>query len=317
MLSINLLFCIYWIVRLKKYFLVSTISILVGFNVLLNSIGFNYFSKTLTPSSKIHLKFMTYNVHNFNKADSPGHISAHKAILNLINSNQPDIIGFEEFNSKNKVFRMCDSLKKTMNTDQFYFKPFIKTQFDSTGLALFSKYPIINRGVIRLSNNRDENQAIYIDVKCKSRMIRVYAFHLQSLRLNEEDLNFGSFLMRSFSNPHRTKELFHKLKMGFVLREQQVNIIRQHAAKCLYPYVLMGDFNDTPGSYAFNRMSTGMKNAFREKGTGIGKTFNGGFASSQIDYILLSEQFSVLHYQIIHKEISDHYPVFGDVILTH
>ncbi|HEY2580793.1 MAG TPA: endonuclease/exonuclease/phosphatase family protein [Mucilaginibacter sp.] len=259
---------------------------------------------------------MTYNVHNFNGTDKPGHLPAHKKILKLINSYQPDIIGFQEFNSKNVIFRICDSLKRTMRTNQFYFEPFMKTKWDSTGLALFSKYPITNHGIIRLSNNRDGNQVIYIDVKCKSQIIRVYTFHLQSLKLNEDDLDLSSFLRRSISKPHTVKELFHKLKMGFTLREQQVDIIRQDAAKCPYPYIFMGDFNDTPGSYAFNQMATGMKNAFREKGTGIGKTFNGGFASSQIDYILLSQQFSVLDYQIIRKEISDHYPVLSDVMLT-
>lgn len=259
---------------------------------------------------------MTYNVHNFKMADSPVSVSVHKKILKLINSNQPDIIGFQEFNSKNVIFRICDSLKKTMHSDQFYFEPFIKTQWDSTGLALFSKYPIINHGVIKLSNARDDNQAIYIDVKCKSQIIRVYTFHLQSLKLGEDDLNFAPFLRRSFSKPHTVKELFHKLKMGFTLRKLQVDIIRQDAAQCPYPYIFMGDFNDTPGSYAFNRMATGMKNAFREKGTGIGETFRGGFASSQIDYILLSKQFNVLDYQIIRKEISDHYPVSSDVTLN-
>lgn len=78
----------------------------------------------------------------------------------------------------------------------------------------------------------------------------------------------------------------------------------------------MGDFNDTPSSYAFNQMATGMKNAFREKGNGIAKTFNGGFASFQIDFILLSRQFNVLNYKIIRKTISDHYPVSADVALN-
>jgi endonuclease/exonuclease/phosphatase family metal-dependent hydrolase len=314
LLGINLFFCIYWIVRLKKYFFISAISIILGFNILLNSIGFNYFHKTLLFSSSAHLKLMTYNVHNF---ENIANISAYKPILHLISLNRPDVIGFEEFNSRNGSFRMCDSLKKVLQANQFYFEPFIKAKYDSTGLALFSKYPIIHRGIIRLSDQRNENQVIYIDIKYKSQMIRVYTFHLQSLMLNEEDyLNLNNFIHKGVINLSGLKEIMLKLKDGFIVRGQQVDIIRQHTSKCPYPYIFMGDFNDTPNSYAFNQMAIGMKNAFREKGTGIGRTFNGGFASFQIDYILLSKQFHVFDYQIIHKAISDHYPVSCDVGLN-
>ena len=112
------------------------------------------------------------------------------------------------------------------------------------------------------------------------------------------------------------RRIILKLKGGFIERGLQVALIRQHASKCPYPYILMGDFNDTPSSYAFNQMEIGMNNTFREKGTGVGKTFNGGFASFQIDYILSSKQFHVLDYHIIHKLISDHYPVLSEVALN-
>src|ERR1700731_3551988 len=56
LLLINLLFCFYWAIRLKRYFFISAISIILGFNILLNSIGFNFFHKTLPVSSKAHLK---------------------------------------------------------------------------------------------------------------------------------------------------------------------------------------------------------------------------------------------------------------------
>jgi endonuclease/exonuclease/phosphatase family metal-dependent hydrolase len=314
LLFINLFFCIYWVIRLKKYFFISAIVIILGFNVLLNNVGFNYFHKTLSSSSKAPLKLMTYNVHNFQNTIN---LSVHRSILQLINLNQPDVIGFEEFNFKPSIFKVCDSLKKILHTNQFYFEPFIKTQYDSTGLALFSKYPIINHGIIRLSNERNENQAIYIDVKYKSIVVRVYAFHLQSLELKEQDYtSLNSFSHKGIIGLTELKRIILKLKEGFIQRGQQVELIRQHASKCPYPYIFMGDFNDTPSSYAFNQMAIGMNNAFRDKGTGIGKTFNGGFASFQIDYILASKQFHVIDYQIIYKAISDHYPVLSDVVLN-
>jgi len=91
--------------------------------------------------------------------------------------------------------------------------------------------------------------------------------------------------------------------------------IKEDAAKCPYPYIISGDFNDTPTSYAVNKMSEGLKNAFCEKGSGFGRTYNGDFPNYQIDYIMASPAFNVLSYQIIEKKLSDHYPVRSDLVL--
>ena len=182
---------------------------------------------------------------------------------------------------------------------------------------MFSKYLIIQRGVVGLSNEISENQAIYIDIKYKSQTIRVYDFHLHSLKLNPDDY----FVLSHFYKPNAMnlaglRKIFTKLRTAFIIRGKQVDMIRQHAAKCPYPYIFMGDFNDTPSSYAFSQLAIGMKNAFRERGAGVAKTFDGGFASFQIDFILLSRQFHVFNYQIVHKRISDHFPVCSEVGLN-
>jgi endonuclease/exonuclease/phosphatase family metal-dependent hydrolase len=314
LLFINLFFCIYWAIRLRKYFFISTISILIGFNFLLNNIGLNFFHRASSFSGVPHLKLMTYNVHNFRTIDLPLNLPANKQILKLINLNQPDILGLEEFYLQSSRLKICDSLKKVLNTDQYYFEPFVKNETDSTGLALFSKYPIINRGVVEFSNEGNDNPGIYIDIKYKSRIIRVYDFHLHSIELDPED--YYILRHRAAIGWYGLKKIILKLKEGFILRGQQADLIRQHAAKCPYPYIFMGDFNDTPASYTLNQMAKGMKNAFKEKGTGTGKTFNGGFSSFQIDYILVSKQFHVSDYQIIHKTISDHFPVCSAVELN-
>jgi endonuclease/exonuclease/phosphatase family metal-dependent hydrolase len=316
LLGLNLFFLIYWTLRLKKYFFISAISILFGFNILLNSIGFSNSAIAPQELSSDHLKLMTYNVHDFNVGKGQVNVPANKQIVELINLNQPDIIGFEEFYTQHSRFGILDSLKKTLHTNQFYFEPFKSDNIEATGLALFSKYPIVSRGIIRFSNEKDENQGIYADIKYKAQIIRVYDFHLQSLHLNDGDyLNLNGFSHSEDFSFRRLAVIFLKFKFAFIKRAQQVNLIREHAAKCPYPYIFMGDFNDIPSSYAFNQLAKGMKNTFEEKGAGIGRTFYGGFVSFQIDYILVSKQFHVLDYQIIHKEISDHYPVCTDVVL--
>ena len=315
LLFINLFFCVYWAIRLKKYFFIPAISILLGWSVLLNNIGFSRSPDISPVLSGFHLKLMTYNVHDFKTMDVPVNLPAYKQIVKLVGSTQPDIIGFEEFYSQYSRFRICDSLKKTLHTSQFYFEPFKITRYDSTGLALFSKYPIINKGIVRLSNERNDNQGIYIDIKYKSQIIRIYCFHLRSLELDPEDYqNLNNFSHKAKINLTGIAKVISKIKESFIVRGQQSELIRSTVSKCPYPFVLLGDLNDTPNSYALHELK--MQNAFREKGTGFGTTFNGGFASFQIDYILLSQQFKVLNYSIIRKNISDHYPVSSNVTLT-
>ena len=78
----------------------------------------------------------------------------------------------------------------------------------------------------------------------------------------------------------------------------------------------MGDFNDTPVSYAITQMSKNLKNGFLEKGSGLGITYNGDFPNFQIDYIFASKQFDFKDYKIIKREFSDHYPVCSTVTLA-
>ncbi|MDV3197467.1 MAG: hypothetical protein Q8884_02675, partial [Sweet potato little leaf phytoplasma] len=79
------------------------------------------------------------------------------------------------------------------------------------------------------------------------------------------------------------------------------------------PYIIMGDFNDTPVSYALNNLTKGMQNSFQKKGSGLAITYNGDFPNFQIDYILATPQFDILSYNIIKESFSDHYPVTCNV----
>jgi len=84
---------------------------------------------------------------------------------------------------------------------------------------------------------------------------------------------------------------------------------------CTYPYIVMGDFNDTPMSYSVNLVSKGLHNAFKERGAGWGVTHYEIFPIFQIDYILASPNFDILSYHIVKRKLSDHYPIWSDLKL--
>jgi endonuclease/exonuclease/phosphatase family metal-dependent hydrolase len=157
---------------------------------------------------------------------------------------------------------------------------------------------------------------LYVDVKKGKKTFRLYSVHLQSIRFEAEDYRYLSGLShQGKTDINSTKRLGSKLKMAFIKRSKQVYKIKADAAACPYPYIISGDFNDTPTSFAVNQMSKGLKNAFCEKGSGFGRTYNGDFPNYQIDYIMASPQFDVLDYHITEKKLSDHYPVCSDLVL--
>ncbi|MDQ6815121.1 MAG: endonuclease/exonuclease/phosphatase, partial [Bacteroidota bacterium] len=105
----------------------------------------------------------------------------------------------------------------------------------------------------------------------------------------------------------------NKFSVAFKNRSEQVKILKKHTQSCPYPYIVAGDFNDTPSSFAVGYMMRGLKNAFREKGRGYTVTFNGGLPDFQIDYVMVNSFFKILNYHVVRKQLSDHYPVVVDL----
>ncbi|MDB5017569.1 MAG: endonuclease [Mucilaginibacter sp.] len=319
LLAGNLILLVYWLFRKPMYAFVSIIVITCGWHVLSGSIGLRASGNdSEKPKEEQMIRVMTYNVHNFKRYGAVNDNSTKHEILQLIGEQQPDVIGFQEFYTRKQgQYDMCDSLKKILNTDYYYFEPFTFNSSEAIGMAVFSKFQIIAKGLIQLSDAKGSgNQCLYIDVKKGDKIFRVYSTHLQSIRFDPEDYKYLNMVSEQGKpDMSSTRRIGSKLKNAFIKRSAQVDKIKEHAAQCPYPYIISGDFNDTPSSYAVNQMNKGLKNAFREKGSGFGRTYNGNFPNYQIDYIMTSPQFDVADYNIIQKKLSDHYPVRSDLVL--
>jgi len=320
LLAANIIMVMYWLLRRKIYILLSVVSIIGGWSALNNTVGFRASGNDAPkPADTNSIRVMTYNVHNFKRYGSKNDISTKHEILDIISRERPDIIGIQEFYTrKHGQYDMRDSIVKIMGPGYYYFEPVIFNTTEAIGIAIFSKFPLTGHGLIRFTERASENECIYIDVKKGNRQFRFYSVHLQSIRFDPEDYKYiNGITHEGKADMSSARRLGSKLKTAFIKRSSQVVKIKQHAAQCLSPYIISGDFNDTPESYAVNEMNKGLKNAFREKGSGFGRTYNGNFPNYQIDYIMASPQFNIQSYQVIEKTLSDHYPVRSDVILIH
>ncbi len=315
LLFVNLLFVLYWAFRRQTYALISLIGILIGWKVLNNNIGFHR-SASDAAKADSDIRMMAYNIHEFNSFDFAKPVSTRRDIFKIVYEQKPYIINFEEFYTRFKGHNdTVDSLKRLMKSDQYYFEAFDKNKDSASGLAIFTKYKIINRGMIRLTEGTGDNQCIYIDVQNGAKTFRVYCVHLQSIHFESEDYVYLDSVAHEKPSIHKSKRIGGKLKLAFIKRSEQVHLIKENMANCPYPYIIAGDFNDTPASYSVNEMARGLKNTFYEKGSGIAKTYNGDFPNFQIDFIMCSPVFDVVNYKIIEKKLSDHYAVRSDLRL--
>jgi endonuclease/exonuclease/phosphatase family metal-dependent hydrolase len=312
----NVILIIYWLIRKSKWAFFSIVVIAIGWNILNKNIGLRGTSSTESRSPN-NLRLMTYNVHNFKRYGAKNDISTKHEILEIISQEQPDIIGLQEFYTRKRgQYDMLDSIQKILKCTSYYFEAIRSNKDEAIGIALFSKLPIVGHGLIQLADRSSENQCLYIDVKKGEKNIRVYSVHLQSIRFDPEDYRYlDNISQQGKPDVSSTKRLTSKLKAAFIKRSEQVFKVKGHADSCPYPYIISGDFNDTPTSFAVNQMCKGLKNAFREKGSGLGRTYNGSFPNYQIDYIMASQQFDVTRYNITEKKLSDHYPVSSDLLL--
>ncbi|RVU01253.1 endonuclease [Mucilaginibacter limnophilus] len=313
-LLLNMLAILYWVLRRKIYFFLSLVTILAGYHVLFNNIGFRFSSSKANPEA---IRIMTYNAHSFKPYGYNNDIATKQQMLQLVDDQQPDIISFQEFFTKKRgEYALLDSMKKIMKSSYYYFKPFHSSSAEEIGMAIFSKFPIENTGLIKLTDHISDNQCLFVDVKRNGKLFRIYNVHLQSIRFGPEDYKYlDTVSQKGKTNYASSRRLGSKLKQAFIRRSRQVFMIKQHASSCPHPYIINGDFNDTPSSFAVNTMAKGIKNAFREKGAGLGRTYNGNFPNYQIDYIMASNDFDFVNYRIIEKKLSDHYPLYSEVVL--
>ncbi|MDB5024975.1 MAG: endonuclease/exonuclease/phosphatase family protein [Mucilaginibacter sp.] len=312
----NVILIVYWLLRKSKWMVLSLITIALGWNILNKNIGLRFPSAFGMKKSQT-LRIMTYNVHNFKRYGAKNDISTKHEILQIIAEEQPDIIGLQEFYTRKRgQYDMLDSIQKILKCNSYYFEAVRANKDEAIGIALFSKFPIADHGFIQLADRSSENQCLYIDVKKGEKMIRVYNVHLQSIRFDPDDYRYlNSVSQQGKKDVSSAKRLGSKLKTAFIKRSQQIFKVKNHAGVCPYPYIISGDFNDTPSSFAVNQMSKGLKNAFGEKGSGLGRTYNGNFPNYQIDYIMVSPKFEVTGYNITERKLSDHYPVCSDLLL--
>ncbi len=312
-LNVFSLFLLVW--KKKILFLIPLIAIVVGFKILLSFFSFKTSEGSITHRKLEHdIRIMTYNVHSFKRYGATNEPWVRTKMLTILNEQQPDILCLQEFYSRKRGrYALTDSLKRILRTPHFLFERAIKNDYEAVGLSVFSKYPIVKHGYIKFEDE-NVNGCLWVDIRYEGKIIRIYNLHIASIGFKKEDYAYLNRFERKETTASSWR-IFGRLKRAFQKRSRQVHVVKDFMRTCKFPFVVAGDFNDTPNSFAVRHIAQKLTNAFVKKGTGYGATYNGILFDLQIDYIFTSADFWIRNYAIVRQKLSDHYAVCSDVSL--
>ena len=311
---INFLLIVSYILRKKIFFVVPLIAFIITVNhipLLLQLDGNNGAPEDTSPEDRI--KVVSFNVRVFDLYNWTRNIDTRERIFSFLEYEEPDVLCIQEFYSSDKPgYDNLGLLRSRLDMKYHQVEyPITVRGNEYWGIVTLSKYPVVNKGVIYFDEKRG-NVCIYTDIDTGKDTIRFYNTHLQSIRFNTEDYKFLENLGADEQGQKpvkRTRAIISRLKNAYVKRSHQAELISSHVNESPYPSVICGDFNDTPISYCYRTLSSGMNDAFRESGSGIGSTYRGPIPALRIDYILHSKGIRSWDFNIHREKLSDHYPV--------
>ena len=287
LIIINFLFCVYWIIKLKKQFILSFLILLIGFSDVLS---FFKISQNIDIASADDISVMSYNVRLFNLYNWIDDDDILNKITSFIDVEKPDVINIQEYSSAENF-----SLESYP-----YDHSSLSNGKSSNGLAIFSKLPIVNKGVVVSENS--SAIAIFVDVKKDRDTIRFYNIHLKSFKLESEletyEQNSSDKILNVFDNT-------------FKIQETQSIVISNHIKNSPYKVVLSGDFNNTAYSYVYQLLKGDLVDSFDTAGSGFGSTYNFKYFPMRIDFILIDDSFRINDFKTFDIDLSDHFPIIS------
>ncbi|MBC5993790.1 endonuclease/exonuclease/phosphatase family protein [Pontibacter cellulosilyticus] len=317
-LALNFLFLLYWLLR-RSWLVVLPLSVFIfgwGYYARLASINFE---EEVAAGAKT-LQVLSFNTHVFNAYTNHdgSEIEASMDMIEWVATHPADIICLQEFysNRGSSTYNTISKIGNRYNRYRFFSVSYVDRNKADVGTAIFSKYPIVNKGVIRFGESH-VNRAIWADVDVKGDTVRIYSAHLQSMSIKSQDIeNTYSAIGNEESFKKEGRNLARRLKRGFVARGNQVELLLEHIRESPYPVIISGDFNDIPFSYTYNEMAEELKNAFVAAGSGIGATYNGPLPFLRIDNQFYSEALQAYDFETHYEMgLSDHFPISAKYVL--
>ncbi len=248
--------------------------------------------------TRAEFKLVTFNTKNFTNLE--GQLSVDEAVQ-YIEEQNPNIIVFQEYDRK-RFKGAAESSEPKYNIES------------CDGQSVWSRFKIVDKSgqLIEKDSLEKSGSAFWVDLLVGRDTLRLFNLHLHSTSITSIDNDYISsmeFLGDSLREDKFT-DMLSRFKETSVWRAKQAGSIAQQVAQSPYKVIVCGDFNDTPNSYAYHKISKGLDDTFREQGSGYSYTYNGFMNLLRIDYVLVAPQIDVISYDVDYDyPYSDHFPV--------
>lgn len=290
----NCIFIIFWLFNEVRWVIPSILCVVLGWTYTTGFIGLN----SGDPDIKSYdISILSYNTNFFAGLKAKGTDNTLYDVTDyIISSAQPRIICLQEFNMKHKGIL----LQK--------FEGYNFIDIGNKRTAIVTNYPVIDEGEIDFGTRT--NSCVWADMIIESDTVRVYSFHLQSNNITTDaDKMLDNIDLQEKSTWNEARIILSKYRSTAVIRAHQAAMIKDHVAQTSYKVILAGDMNEPPSSFTYYKMKDGLKDAFRERASGIGSTYGGRIPFLRIDYIFTDNSYNVVQYRTHSVKYSDHYPI--------
>ena len=319
LLALLIGFVFLWLILKLRRVWFSILVLLAGYKSISVFWAFNAPSAFQYQKKPNQIRIASWNVARFLewKRNNNEKSQTRLKMLDLIQKQSPDILCLEEFfHSPDSIFYNNISEIKAMGYPYYYFSYDPDGDYQYIGSVIFSKYPMLDTGLVRYFRPSTTEALVHADIKVNDDTIRVFTTHLQSVQFRQKEYEaIDEIKNAKDSLIDNSKTVLAKLRKAIILRSSQADIARQIMDDSPYPAIFCGDLNDTPNSYIYFTIRGDMQDAFLQKGFGIGRTFSSLSPTLRIDYILTDDQFSIKQFTRVVKYLSDHFMIMADVEL--
>jgi endonuclease/exonuclease/phosphatase family metal-dependent hydrolase len=313
---VNVFFAILWLFSGRKVrSLLSFIVLIAGYKVVATVFGLNYFGHNDMTRRATTIKIMSWNAHGMGIFNRPQNKEFDKQILDFLKEENADILCIPEFSisKKNALKPYAGDVIDNGHYIDYRFNP--DNSLNNKvylGTAVFSKYPFKNYETHQLGENIYMMQG---DIELPtSKLVRVYFVHLTTFGLSDKDKEYIDDAKKNKTqiddDIQTSKSFVKKFKNAFMKRADEADKAAAIIAKSPHPVMLCGDFNDLPGSYTYTKLRAKLKDAFIEKGTGLGRTYNRISPTLRIDHFFYDPAgLRLVGFECPPTSLSDHNPI--------
>ncbi len=303
---------VYAFIRNKKFLAACIIGLVISIPSVANNFAFHVFNtEAYKPEDKLRL--MTYNCTSFGWFKSPDY----DAILQNIRTADADVLCLQEYyKHTTKHKKILSFLRDELGYKHYYeyTTNIIQKSKNHVGQAYFSKIPLHNFTSIPFQG-KSSNGASFVDIYLSADTIRLVNVHFQSIRLSEKEYDLTQLKPLDDKPQEKKIQLFKsldKLRTAFRKRSYQVSLVDSVIENSPYKVIICGDFNDTPNSYLYNKLSSSLKDTYLRTNSGVGGTFAGKLPGLRIDYILADPDIDVQKTFVLKQKGGQHYPLIAD-----